>query len=129
MGQRPGTSRVDGSGGSPPSSLEDLLRGLQAELAALNRRLEAVTVENTELRRELRALRAAGVPPGFPDPGPGVPTVAGGATGDCSESEGEDMDRDRTTGVRARDPSEVSPNKPRKGARRTVSEGAVPHGL
>ena len=105
--------------------------GLRAEMVALNRRLEEVTKENTELRRELQALRATGqYQPGLPE----ATTSATGAApcGTGVDDDGRDDDEDMLSqglGRRGRDPSDTSPGKPRKGARRTVSEGASPHGL
>lgn len=130
---RLGNPWADGGGGGASSSLEVVLQGLQSELVALNKRLAELTQENTELRRELQALRAA-------EPR----RVAGGASQVCGqglvqanleggggvESEPEDVDMaNGVAGRRYRDASDVSPGKPRKGARRTVSEGATPHGF
>lgn len=104
--------------------MEDVLRGLQAELAALNKRLQEVTKENSELRRELHALRVAGSAASQPAAlAAATPADAGVVSGGEDD---EDMG-DQAGGARYRD-AEASPGKPRKGQRRTVSEGAKPHG-
>ena len=56
------------------------------------------------------------------------PAVGDVELGDGSEMEDENVP-ERAAGRRSRDASDTSPGKPRKGPRRTVSEGAAPHGF
>lgn len=140
------TGRPGGPSGSPAmdggatSSLGEVLRGIQSELAAVRRQLEAALEENAELRRQLQAWReghaaaaqaatatlaeAAAIPPATV-----TPPASPGAVAEAKAGEMDETMRAEVVGSRYRDSTEVSPGKPRKKGARSALEGAVRHDL